>query len=90
VAPDAVEDLLQRLAAQGEIHLEGKKDFSVALWVDPESDVWQGIAEHQPVAGAAPEPGKLARNVLARMIDLQRTQVCTPCCARLMLQHARS
>lgn len=84
VVPDAVEDLLQRLAAKGEVHLEGKRDFSVALWVDPESDVWQGMAEQQPGAeGAAMETGALAREVLARMNNLQNTLVCPSSCIAL-------
>lgn len=84
VAPDAVEDLLQRLAAKGEVHLEGKRDFSVALWVDLEAGVWQGISGQAQPVGKAEETSSLARNVLAQMSSLQSTMVRSRiicCCA---------
>lgn len=87
VAPDAVEDLLQRLAAKGEVHLEGKRDFSVALWVDPDSDVWQGIAEQQQAGAGGTDvvTGDLARDVLASMNSLQNTLVRLPSIAVVLL-----
>lgn len=75
IAPDAVEDVLQRLAAEGEVHLEAKRDFSVALWVDPSSREWQSLSDAQmPSDGTSLSVG-LAQGVLARMTDLQSTLV---------------
>eukprot|EP00892_Ulva_mutabilis_P003964 jgi/Ulvmu1/193/UM001_0197.1 len=59
VAPDGVQDALQRLAGRGEVHFEASGDMSVAVMVQEDDPVWDG--------GAA----GLARGVFERLQGIQ-------------------
>lgn len=63
VAPDAVQDTLQRLAGRGEVHFEASGDSSVAVRVREDDPAWHG-----GTAG-------IARRVFERLEGIQRATV---------------
>lgn len=63
VAPDAVQDALQRLAGRSEVHFEATGDASMAVRVCEEDPVWEG-----GVAG-------IARRVFERLEAVQAAAV---------------
>lgn len=80
VAPDAVQDALQRLAGRGEVHFEAAGDKSMAVRVREDDPMWDGGVS------------VIARRVFERLLGIQAAAVRHPplMAAEEVLVHAQS